>query len=156
MALERARRNLSQVTRSELNLLLVAECTAPGLTPLMLVKEELQQITEISDLANIHTKGHMLSPKVEEVSTAMQGANVLHLACHGVQSREDALQSGFCLRDGRLTIAHLMSLNLDKAFFAFLSACETAKGDQGQPDQTLHLAAAMLFAGFRSVLATMW
>jgi CHAT domain-containing protein len=49
-----------------------------------------------------------------------------------------------------------MELDLSKAFLAFLSACETARGDEGQPDQTVHLAATMLFAGFRSVVATMW
>jgi CHAT domain-containing protein len=39
---------------------------------------------------------------------------------------------------------------------AFLSACETAKGDEGTPDEAMHLAAAVLFAGFRGVVATMW
>jgi CHAT domain-containing protein len=49
-----------------------------------------------------------------------------------------------------------MDLDLKDAFLAFLSACETAKGDKEQPDQTVDLAAAMLFVGFRSVIATMW
>jgi CHAT domain-containing protein len=39
---------------------------------------------------------------------------------------------------------------------AFLSACETAKGDNGTPDEAMHLAGVMLFAGFRSVIGTMW
>jgi hypothetical protein len=55
-----------------------------------------------------------------------------------------------------LTISKLMELKLDRPWFAFLSACETAKGDAEQPDQVMHLAAAMLFAGFKSVVATMW
>jgi hypothetical protein len=49
-----------------------------------------------------------------------------------------------------------MELKLDNAFLAFLSAGETAKGDRMQPDQAMHLAAAMLFSGFKSVVATMW
>jgi CHAT domain-containing protein len=68
----------------------------------------------------------------------------------------DALKSGFILQDGMLTISKLMSLNLPKAFLAVLSACETAKGDLSQPDQAIHLAAAMVYVGFKSVLATMW
>ncbi|KAG9316098.1 hypothetical protein JVU11DRAFT_3772 [Chiua virens] len=40
--------------------------------------------------------------------------------------------------------------------FAFLSACHTAVGDRTAPDETIHLAAAMQFAGFRSVIGTMW
>jgi hypothetical protein len=55
-----------------------------------------------------------------------------------------------------LTISKLMELKLDRPWFSFLSACETAKGDAEQPDQVMHLAAAMLFAGFKSVVATMW
>jgi CHAT domain-containing protein len=53
-------------------------------------------------------------------------------------------------------IAGLMELKLDNAFLAFLSACEMAKGDKEQPDQAMHLAAGMLFRGFKSVIATMW
>jgi CHAT domain-containing protein len=49
-----------------------------------------------------------------------------------------------------------MSLNLPNAFLAILSACETAKGDASQPDQSVHLAAAMLYIGFKSVVGTMW
>ena len=58
--------------------------------------------------------------------------------------------------DEMLTVSQLLSLNLSRAFFAFLSACETAKGDEKQPDQAIHLAATMLFVGFRSVIGTMW
>jgi CHAT domain-containing protein len=49
-----------------------------------------------------------------------------------------------------------MEMNLKHAFVAFLSACETAKGDRTYADEVVHLAATMLFAGFKSVIATMW
>ncbi|EIN13066.1 hypothetical protein PUNSTDRAFT_61638, partial [Punctularia strigosozonata HHB-11173 SS5] len=83
-------------------------------------------------------------------------ANILHLACHGVQNAQSPLESGFLMSDGLLTISRLMPVPLPRAFLAFLSACETAKGDKRQPDQIVHLAAAMLFAGFKSVVGTMW
>lgn len=60
------------------------------------------------------------------------------------------------MKDRMLTVANLMALRLSDAFLAFLSACETAKGDSKQPDQAIHLAATMLFAGFKSVIGTMW
>jgi CHAT domain-containing protein len=60
------------------------------------------------------------------------------------------------MKDKTITLSELMPLNLPNAFLAVLSACETAKGDEAQPDQTVHLAAAMLHAGFKSVVATMW
>jgi len=91
-----------------------------------------------------------------DVLSRITQANILHLASHGFQHPTDPLQSGFVLRDRMLTISELMALNHPNAFLAFLSACETAKGDEQQPDQAVHLAATMLFAGFRSVIGTMW
>jgi hypothetical protein len=41
----------------------------------------------------------------------------------------------------KLTVADPMKLRLP-------SACATAQGDKCQPDQTVHLAAAILFCGF--------
>ena len=83
-------------------------------------------------------------------------AGILHLASHGVQEPSDPLQSGFLMADAKLTILELMKLDLPKAYLAILSACHTARGDDKQPDQTVHLAATMLFLGFKSVVATMW
>jgi CHAT domain-containing protein len=60
------------------------------------------------------------------------------------------------MKDELLTVSDLMSLNLPNAFLAILSACETAKGDASQPDQSVHLAATTLYMGFKSVVGTMW
>jgi hypothetical protein len=83
------------------------------------------------------------------------GASIFHLACHGKQESHP-LQSYFLLEDGRLTIETLMDLNLPHATLAYLGACETAQGDHYHTDEAVHLAASMLFCGFRSVIATMW
>jgi CHAT domain-containing protein len=93
---------------------------------------------------------------IQQVTERVKSASFLHLACHGIQDQTNALESGFYLSDGKLTISKLMDLQLDKPWLAYLSACETAKGDANQPDQVMHLAAAMLFAGFKHVIATMW
>jgi CHAT domain-containing protein len=97
------------------------------------------------------------SPTVSAVRAGLEtaDAHVLHLACHGVQ-HADPLSSCFILGDGKLTVGDLMKLDLPHAALAFLSACQTAKGDRAQPDQAVHLAASMLFCGFRSVIGTMW
>ncbi|KAF8747632.1 TPR-like protein [Rhizoctonia solani] len=39
---------------------------------------------------------------------------------------------------------------------AFLSACQTATGDDKLPDEVIHLASGMLMAGYSSVIGTMW
>lgn len=121
-------------------------------------EEEIDAITEILSSYPITTLtvGQGDGPTISSVLDRLPEASILHLACHGEQDPRNALESGFCLHDGRLSVAALMKLDLPRAFFAFLSACETAKGDAKQPDQAVHLAATMLFVGFRSVVATMW
>jgi CHAT domain-containing protein len=155
----RAQRASAPLPRDRLSFALVAEQRAQDATLLTIpgVDEEIKHVAAV-------TKSHRINAIYQQVglttvkgtSAMMQAANIVHLACHGIQDNEDATQSGFCLGDGRLTISKLMELKLDGAFLAFLSACETAKGDKEQPDQAMHLAAAMLFSGFKSVIATMW
>jgi CHAT domain-containing protein len=82
-------------------------------------------------------------------------AHVLHLACHGIHA-SDPLQSALVLQDGNLTIRDIMDLHLQNPVLAVLSACQTAKGNRNAPDQAIHLAASMLFCGFRSIIGTMW
>jgi CHAT domain-containing protein len=62
--------------------------------------------------------------------TNLPDTTILHLACHGHQDSENALQSGFVMSDKILTIESLIPVPLPGAFMAFLSACETAKGDK--------------------------
>lgn len=96
------------------------------------------------------------SASAHDVISRLPEATFLHLACHGRQDPENALDSGFAMRDRMMTVAELMSVKLRHAFLAFLSACDTARGDEQQPDQALHLAAAMFFVGFPSIVGTMW
>jgi CHAT domain-containing protein len=94
---------------------------------------------------------------IAELRSLLQdkAAHVLHLACHGVQDA-DPLSSALMMQDGRLSIEDLLQMSLPQAVLAYLSACQTAKGDRNAPDQAVHLAASMLFCGFRSVIGTMW
>jgi hypothetical protein len=161
-ALHRARANLTPIARRPLVLLAASasETTASLSMPFLdNVKAEVRDVTRIAQATNhieVLEYGHISAANVHEVAEALPRADIVHLACHGVQDKEDPLSSGFCLGDGKLTVSELMDVKLDHAFLAFLSACETAKGDKNQPDQAIHLAAAMLFCGFRSVVATMW
>ena len=80
----------------------------------------------------------------------------IHLACHGKQDATDPTQSAFHLYDGPLTLSALMNTTSDNAELAFLSACQTAVGDEKIPEESVHLAAGMLVVGFKGVIATMW
>jgi CHAT domain-containing protein len=158
-ALLRAQKTSSPLGREDLSVALVAEKQAHGsfLSVIDGVEEEIKLVAAVAELFDVQVIHEQAgSTTVEEIAFVMEAANVLHLACHGVQDILSATESGFCLGDGRLTIARLMELKLGHGFLAFLSACETAKGDQDQRDQVMHLAAAMLFSGFKSIVATMW
>jgi CHAT domain-containing protein len=126
------------------------------MAPIPEVKEEIKAVTKILMSASaIVINDASSAPKAETILEYVPATHILHLACHGQQD-SDPLKSHFVLDDGPLSISALMNLNLPNAMLAFLSACETAKGDKYQPDQVVHLAASMLFCGFRSVIATMW
>lgn len=162
-ALLESRRNIQPVPLRDVSLLLVAEPSAPGLPPIEHVSDEISCISGICSSAGEGADDRIVvleganGANRRDVLERLPRASVLHLACHGQQDSWNALESGFCLRDGRLTVADLMRLKLPRPpLLAFLSACETAKGDERQPDQAVHLAAAMLFVGFRSTIATMW
>lgn len=86
---------------------------------------------------------------LEEFSSA-------HLACHGYQNPEESLQSKFRFHNGTLDLATILRKDLKNADLAFLSACETSTGDAKLSDEAVHLAAGMLAAGYRRVVATMW
>jgi CHAT domain-containing protein len=127
------------------------------LPALLNVEEEMRQVAAASEQAGLSVnKDCTPNATVADVIDALKTANFAHIACHGIQDTNNPLSSGFRLSNMRLRVNQLMYLAPKHAFFAFLSACETAKGDKNQPDQMVHLAAAMLFVGFRSVVATMW
>jgi CHAT domain-containing protein len=159
-ALIDARRTVKPLRRDNIKALLVAAGHSPGFSPLPSVDDEImmvQKAIENTCVGTVALQGTgQRSATTGLVLEEVQRANILHLACHGVQDVQKPLQSGFALNDSMLTLSSLMTLDLSEAFMAFLSACETAKGDRDQPNQIVHLAAAMLFAGFPNVVATMW
>ena len=91
-----------------------------------------------------------------KVKEQMDLYSSIHLACHGRQEREFPLKSCFYLGDGQLELSEIMKHQLPNADLAFLSACQTGTGDLSLSEEAVHLAAGMLAAGYRSVVATMW
>ena len=164
-ALLNARQQLPSIRVSEARILLAAVSQPFKWSQLPCVAEEVRQIRQaipsqvpvdlLGDVQCAEIKPYS-APTASAVLKKLPEVTIMHFACHGHQNSDNPLESGFVMQDKMLTIARLMSLNLDGAFLAFLSACETAKGDKAQPDQAIHLAAAMIFAGFKSVVGTMW
>ncbi|KAF8546262.1 hypothetical protein OG21DRAFT_1491429 [Imleria badia] len=79
----------------------------------------------------------------------MKEADWVHFACHGIQDSASATESGLCLADERrLKISDIIALSRPRGGLAFLSACQTAMGDERLTDEAIHIAAGMLFAGY--------
>ncbi|KAJ8589108.1 hypothetical protein M405DRAFT_818596 [Rhizopogon salebrosus TDB-379] len=93
---------------------------------------------------------------VERALDALGQHHWVHLACHGMPNREKPFDSSFAMRNGPLTITDIIRPHLRDSEFAFLSACHTTVGYASSPDESIHLAAAMQFSGFRSVIGSMW
>jgi CHAT domain-containing protein len=136
-------------------LLSVIQPSAPGVSHIPSTLEELKRIQlHISDESHIILEG---SEGIKtEVTAQMGNCNWLHLACHGMQRPDMPTKSALILQDGHLTLEEIIKLQLPNAELAFLSACQTTAGDEKLSEEAVHIAGAMLLAGYRGVAATMW
>ncbi|KDQ63430.1 hypothetical protein JAAARDRAFT_695220 [Jaapia argillacea MUCL 33604] len=112
----------------------------------------IQNLVPSSSLISLENQ----AATVETILAYLPDIQWWHLACHGKQDNDSPLNSSFLLIDGNLTLEKILQQKLPNAQFAFLSACETATGDNGLPDEATHLAAGLMFAGFQSIIATLW
>ncbi|KAF8548447.1 hypothetical protein OG21DRAFT_1423050 [Imleria badia] len=151
--------NSPAVPSGALRLLTVRQPPSDGLTHLSGVAIELEHIREIIKNSP-STQTHLLESSVgtvEEVLSLMKDADWVHFACHGIQDVTDPAKSGLCLADQRrLKISDIIALSRPHGGLAFLSACQTAMGDELLSDEAIHIAAGMLFAGYGGVIGTMW
>jgi len=148
--------NSSAPPSGDLRLLAVRQPSSDGLPRLSGVDTELTHIKEvIRDPTSAHiTLLESSDGTVEEVLSLTKEADWVHFACHGIQ---DDVNSGLCLADRRcLKLRDIVAMSRPHGELAFLSACQTAMGDGGLPDEAIHITAGMLFAGYGGVVGTMW
>ncbi|KAJ6552423.1 CHAT domain-containing protein [Mycena vulgaris] len=93
---------------------------------------------------------------IEKVQKDMKESKWVHFACHGVQNTSPTKSALLLARSSQLTLSNIIELSLPNADLAFLSACQTATGSQELQDESVHLTAGMLVAGYRGVIGTMW
>lgn len=132
---------------------------AGGFAKLGTVDEELDSLQSILAPAIPMTRIAGEGATCSESLRAIHSSPWVHLTCHGKQDVTRPLKSCFAMSDGPLTLLDIVrapSESVQCSEFAFLSACHTAAGDRTAPDEVVHLAAAMQFAGFRGVVGTMW
>ncbi|KAF8443799.1 CHAT domain-containing protein [Boletus edulis BED1] len=154
-------RNIYVAHNDDFRLLAVRQPPTDGrrLSRLPGVHTELKHIKEV--ITNSGSAcATFLEPSVgtvEEVLGLMNEADWVHFACHGIQDAKNPIDSGLCLaNERRLKISDIIGLSRSRGGLAFLSACQTATGDEGLSDEAIHIAAGMLFAGYAGVIGTMW
>ncbi|KAF8125437.1 TPR-like protein [Boletus edulis] len=152
-------RNIHVVHHDNFRLLAVRQPPTDGQARLPGVHTELAHIKEVirnsSSACTIFLESSVGT--VEEVLGLMKEADWVHFACHGIQDAKDPTDSGLCLANKRrLKISDIIGLSRSRGGLAFLSACQTATGDEGLSDEAIHIAAGMLFAGYAGVIGTMW
>ncbi|KAG8900137.1 hypothetical protein FRB99_006211 [Tulasnella sp. 403] len=151
-ALIRAREGQPNYSRYP-SILLVGQPNTPGQVELPQVSEEIRRVRKRIPHSSVIMDDQATR---DIVLSAMASREWVHLSCHGNINRDNPLLSHFALYDGSLSLLELMKQRLPNAELAFLSACYSAADDSKAPDEFLHLAAAMQFAGFKSVVGTMW
>jgi hypothetical protein len=139
-------------------MMVVIQPTTRGYSSLPGTREELRNIEAHVATGNLIRLGIPESPaSVERVFSHLSHISIVHFACHGIQDVSNPLGSAFVLEDGEmLNVSQIMKQEMPNASLAFLSACQTSMGDDTLPDEAIHLAASLLFAGFRGTVATMW
>ncbi|KDQ58317.1 hypothetical protein JAAARDRAFT_192906 [Jaapia argillacea MUCL 33604] len=148
--------NPQVTTPHSFQLLAVAQPNAPHHSPLPGTRKELELIKS-------RAEGVPFVPLIDDGATMenvlrhMGEATWVHFACHGVQDISNPTNSSLILANGsQLKLSTIIDLSLSHAELAFLSACETATGSKDLSEEAVHLAAGMLLAGYRGVIATMW
>ena len=134
----------------------IGQAEAPKQSKLHSIGIELASIGQCVDGLTTFTRIEGQEACISRVTDELSRNEWVHLACHGLLDKKQPFESAFALYDGHLTIHRIVGCNFMNAEFAYLSACHTTVGDEESPDEVIHLASAMQFAGFRSVIGTMW
>ena len=119
------------------------------------VEEEVRDLKNLFSHASINAT-IMLHPTRAEALSKLHEHNIVHFACHG-HSADDPSQSHLLLEDSSLTVSDLISLNIESAKFAYLSACHTSTMRNFRLlDESISLSSAVQLCGYPSVVGSLW
>ncbi|KAF6741708.1 CHAT domain-containing protein [Ephemerocybe angulata] len=150
-------RNARPIEKATSGLFMTCQPNAPGASHIPGTTKEVQFIENLvtkEGLRSERLEGSTITPAI--CLDSMERFNSIHLACHACQDIANPLDSRFLFHNGSLDLLAILQRNLKNADLAFLSACQTGTGAEELPDEAVHLAAGMLAAGYRRVVATIW
>ncbi|KAH9993128.1 CHAT domain-containing protein [Russula compacta] len=122
---------------------------------LLVVQSDAQMRSSLQEMRIVRTVCPSVETMFREKATPISTLECLkhhrfaHISCHGILEIGKPFNAFFKLyKDSRLTLLDIVRSRLPTAEFAFLSGSIANEG--------LHLAAAVQYTGFRSVVGTMW
>ncbi|KAJ7477711.1 TPR-like protein [Mycena latifolia] len=149
--------NVRHESLEGLQILAVAQPSAHGQDYIPGTQDEIEHIERLAKGIVPVLRLDRDTATVDSVQDGMKKSRWAHFACHGVQDTFNPTDSALLLAGkSRLTLSSIIQLSLPCADLAFLSACQTATGSRDLEDESVHLTAGMLLAGYRGVIGTMW
>ncbi|MGQ0721476.1 MAG: CHAT domain-containing protein [Candidatus Eiseniibacteriota bacterium] len=113
---------------------------------------------EVREVRRAFPRGRRLGPEQatrERFRRAARGADVIHVATHGVFRGDDPGFSALRLSDGWMSLHDVYSLELD-ATLVTLSACQTGRHLVAPGDELVGLSRGFLYAGAGALLVSLW
>ncbi|MFI5908633.1 CHAT domain-containing protein [Dactylosporangium sp. NPDC051541] len=142
------------IARPEPRLLVVAMPNTPGQAPLPNAARERDHLLALFPPATVTVLSDAAAT-TGAVVDALADHRLVHFSCHGELVVRAPSESRLLFADGSLTVAGVIAAQ-PQGEFAFLSACKTAAAGVTLLNETITLAAALHYAGYRHVIATLW
>lgn len=151
--------DLSVMSSSSADALLVQMPTTPNCDSLPNAGKEVSMIQEILESQNINTSV-LTNPNRDDVLRRLKSCSLVHLACHGIADPDDPSLSKLLLEDWKirpLNVRALLRTKEPTCKLVVLSACETAVGkDNKLLEEGIHLAGGFQMMGVPHVIGTLW
>lgn len=131
----------------------------PSIAPLPFARLEVETIMEMVSKEDRYAlfETHATSAAL---MASLNGATILHFACHGSFNIADPLSSSLYLAgDDRLTLRDILDgkFSLSTVRLVILSACQTGLVDVQQvPDESVGFPGAFLQSGVAGTISTLW
>jgi CHAT domain-containing protein/tetratricopeptide (TPR) repeat protein len=127
-------------------------------------RQEARAIVDLAPAGTTFEATDFAATRSEALRAELGHYRIVHFATHGVSNTDDPAMSGIYLsmfdaggeaQDGFLRLHDIYDLNLS-ADLVVLSACSTALGKQIRGEGIVGIVRGFLYAGARSVVASLW
>ncbi|KAJ6623716.1 hypothetical protein B0H10DRAFT_1638444, partial [Mycena sp. CBHHK59/15] len=135
-------------SNKELPLLAIAQPSASSQVHIPGMQEKISRIQQLATgkLPVMRLDENMAT--VHRVQQGMRDSRWVHFACHGVQDVSHPTESALLAGSSCSMLSSIIKLALPHADLAFLSAYQTVTRDKSLQEESVHLAAGMLLAGY--------